>query len=449
MHDTVDLMSPAQSPLGPRTWCWRDTKANVQWVFGMRWLPALGSQGQKAMQRSLRKQGFMWAVNHGKQVRLIGLHPERAAAAVNGRTASAAVAFAGAHPEGVHALCLEVQGIGVWLVAAADGCVLSDTDRWFDSLEQAQACLQGLRERHDKIALQTSQWCFDEASVADAADKADFRPDFLQANALKQCRFCRLPSAHAYWQWLVFMVLVLAAVAVTGYQYWPQAPEKPVVAADGLAQRPTQAPLQVHRYESLAYLFETWHDLPVDPAGWLLQSISCRVDASRAICQAAYKRREPGAHNEGLQGHEPPGWTFASDSLDRAFFKRTVEMPMRPFALHHGVSTVFGLSQLQRLSARVAGLSIGTPNRLEPITLDRAMTPSHQFTVPAHSPIVQPLSARNLTLRIALRQTERLQELTLPLRWRQVDLSVVHGAQIDALHGYLMLNLQGEWLETH
>ena len=393
------------------------------------------------MQRSLREQGFTWAVNHGKQVRLLGLHPDGAVAPVNPKTASAAAAFASAHPSGAHALCLQIPGMGVWLVAACDGCVLSDTDRWFDTLEQAQGCLQGLRDRHEQIVCQTIQWSLDES------DAANDQPDFLQASLAKQCRFCRLPSVQTSWPWLAFAIVAIAALGATAYLSWPRQQAVPRFVDSALNAAPLSPLVRTHRPESLVGLFESWHQLPVDPAGWLLQSVACRIDEQQAFCRAAYKRHVPGAHNEDLQPHAPPGWAFEPDSLDRAYFKRTIDMPMQSLQLHQQASTTFGLSQLQRLSARVAGLSIGTSSRLPADTSSR-MVDRGQRPFESDAPMTQTLFVRKLTLRLALRQTDRLQELNLPLRWRQADLSIVQGAEIDQLRGYLMLNLQGEWLET-
>jgi len=530
-----------------RTWYWRDAKANVNWVFGMRWLPALGSQGQRAMQRNLRQQGFGWAVNHGGAVRLIGVpsttgaHEEMGSPSspdtksknsengVTQRAASAAAAFACTHPDGAHALALEVPGFGVWFVASSQGCVVSDTDRWFDTLEQAQASLRPLRERYEQLQYTTISW------QLDAAQASNF-PEFLQGSLFKRCRFCRLPALQIGWPWLVFGVVVIGGLVVLGNVYWP-ATEQSTINLQNQTQRPHARPaLPVHRYESLNALLETWHVLPVDPAGWLLQAVNCRVDHSQALCTAAYRRRAPDAHNEGLQGHTPLGWVFESDSLDRALFKRVVALKTESLQPHWFVSQVFGLSQLQRLSARVASVAIGatsvkraartvasvaSPSATTSMGQGQGLQPNQPrqqlqvtqspeavmfaqelvdlqvntpdglnggladaFDVAQAAPagpanpvdrggpssgaggvtgggavVVAPnlmggtgyphISGRAVTLRLALRQAERLQALSLPLLWQQVDLVVVHGAQIDQLHGYLMLNLQGEWLETN
>ena len=439
IHGTTSLLKRAQS----RSWSWHDGTANVHWVFGMHWLPALGSKGQKVIQRSLREQGFTWAVNHGEQVRLIGLQPQSVSMSANGRMASAAVAFASAHPEGAHALCLEVEALGVWLVAASGGCVLSDTDRWFDTIDDAQIFLQGLRDRHEQIAFKTSQW------NPGNSEGAEDRPEFLVASAFKHGKFCRLPSSLAPWPWLLFALVAVVAVAVTIHDSQPDQAIDLALGDSPVASKPAPVRVQIHPVQSLQSLLAAWHPLPVDPAGWLLHSVNCRVEQNQALCRAGYKRREPGAHNEDLQRDGPKGWQFEPDSLDHAFFARAIDMPMQTLLPHHFVSRAFGLSQLQRLSPTVAGLSISPSNELQ--------MPEASATAAANNPLgsgldgarPQRLSMRHLTMRLTLRDANRLNELNLPLRWRHVDLSIVHGAQIDKLHGYLMLNLRGEWFETN
>lgn len=435
-------MADSTLELQPRTWDWPDRNAKVHWVFGMRWLPALGSKGQKALQRNLREQGFAWAVNHGKQVRLIGVPPQAAAGIGNGKMASAAVAFATQHTQGMHALCLEVHGIGVWLVAASDGCVLSDTDRWFDTLEQAQAYVEGLRERHEQIAVLTSQW-----NPEGSGDEAK-PPEFLQASLFKHCRFSRLPSLYLHSLWMLFGVAVLGAVGYVVVGWLPERDIEPEVPSQALSIQTVNPLAQVHSYAALQALLASWHDLPVDPEGWLLQSVACRIEGAKALCQAAYKRRKPDASNEGLLRHQPDGWLFEADSIERAFYKRAIGIPMQSLQPHLMTSTVFGLTQLQRLSPRVAGLSIGSPATLQMPDAVVASFDGQGFAQGSAAGAATRLSARSLTVRLALRHAQRIAELSLPLRWRQAELSVVHGAQIDTLHGYLMLNLQGDWLET-
>ncbi|MCD8505549.1 MAG: hypothetical protein LRY49_11495 [Burkholderiaceae bacterium] len=424
-----------------RTWHWCDPKSRTMWVFGMRWLPVLGSKGQRAMQRNLRQQGFRWAVNHGGVVRLIGVQSSSDVTAVNRRAASAAVAFARAHPEGVHALCLEIPEVGFWLVASSQGSVLSDTDRWFDTLDEAEACLKALRDRYETIAYETLRW-----QVDDEQDQG-LCPPFLQGGLHKQCRFSGLPTVHVDLPWVIFGLLALALAVFIVYTEWLSQEELPVTSQnDPLpAQRPPV--VRIHRAQSLEALVQAWQALPVDPEGWILEAVNCRIDQDTGLCKASYKRRLLTAHNEGLIRHIPDGWTFEPDSLDRASLKRAVNLPMQILAPHHRVSRVFGLTQLQRLSSRTAAIEVGSAKAgLYRAAPDEGVLNAgvEQAAMPEAM-----VSSRSVTIRVALRHFERVGQLSLPLRWHEADLAIVHGAQIDQIYGYLMLNLKGDWLDTN
>lgn len=421
---------------------WCDPKSNINWVFGMRWLPALGSSGQKALQRNLRQQGLVWAVGHGKFVRLIGVPSSVQGLELSRQSASAAAAFAAAHPSGEHALCLQVSGVGLWLVASSQGCVISDTDRWVDTTEQAEVLLDKLNERHTQLQCQRLWWSW----ATEDADQE--QPEFLQASLFKQSRFERLPSSDAWRLRLVLGVLICAAIGlVLNGSLSEQGIEQSVVHAE-VSPTHMSARAYVHHRTSLQALLQGWYALPVDPQGWLLQGVSCRIEQDNGFCKASYKRRTPDADNEGLARHQTQGWVFEPESLDRAFLTRRIKLTIKPFEPHLIVDHSFGLTQLQRLSARVATLALGSeksPHQVMPVSQDSVIGPEDQsITTQALR-----LSSRPLSIRLALRQADRINELNLPLRWHQADLAVVHGAQIDKLHGYLMLSLQGEWLETN
>lgn len=440
VEEVIQTVAQTVGP-GARTWDWRDASANITWLFGMRWLPALGSQGEKAIHRNLRQQGIEWAVNHGDTVRLIGVPASSHTAVVNRQSASAAMAFAATHANGTHALCLHVAGVGVWVVASFEGSLISDTDRWFDTLDEAEDCLQALSERHKTLQCQSLTW--DPA----APDCRDQQPEFLQTSLLKRARFCRLPSAGLWWLWVLLGVAACAGAGFFVSWHWAGQGEPDVLPERNSGQMPVRPVVRVHRPDSLQELISGWHELPVDPAGWLLQEVACRIEYDKAICRAAYKRRESGAHNEGLKRHEPPRWRFEHESLDRAFFLRTFSLPMQALQPYRRVGELAGLSELQRLSAEVAAIALGsaaTVNGPRPASLDSTMGLAGQQGAAEGLA----LKSRALTVRLALRQADRIHALGLPLRWRQADLALVHGAQIDKSHGYLMLNLQGDWLET-
>lgn len=410
------------------TWCWRDAQTRRSWVFGMRWFPSLGNKGRRHLYRNLRHQGFAWAVTHGKTLSLVGVQPLAASNKVLRHGLSAAAAFACAHPQGVHALCLEVTGVGVWFVAASQGCVLSETDRWFDTLEQAQMALQPLRERYDPMSYEHVVWSLvADASDPAASDSSVVRPsvpDFLKAKPRRDCQFHKLPAAQAAWPLWLAMGCLGAATLLVVHRLWlvPLTPKAPETSTARAPVQPLM--IRVHSSEALKAVFEAWHPLPVDPAGWVLTGVRCELTGQTLACQAAYERKQPGADNMGLAKHTPKPWQFEPQSLDHAHLRRHVALPLIAKQPHVIATTNQGLTRLQQLSPQFASIAVG-PER-----------------------VVQSaaLVTRSLTLRFSLRQVKRLLRLDLPVRWKQVDLTLVQGAQIDEKQGYLMVTMQGDWI---
>jgi len=440
-----DFESSEITPESQRSWSWRDAQTNTRWLFGMQWLPTLGAHGQRVLHRNLRLQGTVWAVNHGQVTRLIGVQAATDTEVVNRHSASAAVAFALTHPKGAHALCIEVVGQGVWLVACDDGCVLSQTDRWFDSLGQAQVVVQSLRERHVDLRHETLVWVAHSNVAHESSDEQAISqsqvPPFLMTPARAACRFRRVPSGRADWlRRVMLMALGLAAIGVMRWAWFSEPMQPPV---DQLRSAQTQQTLamQAHSPNGLQQLWSIWHGLPVDPAGWLLQSVRCRIADAQAHCKADYQRQKPKADNQGLKRYTPVGWVFEPGSLDLASYKRVMAMPVEPLQPGLALAREDGLSELQRLSADMAALTIGSSSQTTAIQAAATNDALEVATLPV-------ATLRSLTLRLPLRESRRLEQLLVPVRWQQVDLSVVHGAQIDKHHGYLMLDLQGDWFET-
>jgi len=194
--------------------------------------------------------------------------------------------------------------------------------------------------------------------------------------------------------------------------------------------------VEVHHNGRLRDLFDAWTSLPVDPSGWVLERVRCRVEGESVNCHADYQRQKSDADNVGLASHMPRQWQFQPRSLDVATFERRLLLP----AQSRGVAALSaydsGLIRLQRLSAKFAAVSVGSPQQINALS---SLSASNHTT--GGSPV-----RRTVSIRLALRQAAVLEQLDLPMRWQQIDLSVVRGAQIDQQHGYLMVTLKGDWL---
>lgn len=394
-------------------WVWQHPGAGVHWVFGVSWFPTLSRRSERLLQRQLRAQGMHWGLTHGASPRLTGAVAHTAAIEGRSQLASAAIAFACCYGQGAQALCLEVTGQGVWLVASIDGRLLSQTDCWFAEHVHARDALEPLIELHPQMQVQQLAW----DGLTDA-------PAFLQA-ASAASRFARLSDARL--KPFVIGVSASLLMLVTLVALWPQA--KPVV-------RQTQAPVaqahlidqpMVHAIDDLVAIAQSWQHLPIDPAGWLLEALTCQAQQAQLQCRAQYRRRGTHAHNEGLQQHQPPGWQLQADGLEHAAMLRIYPLARRPWREPLAPNWQDGLTRLQRFSDQTAQLTVS--DRRAPAFGDSATSVRHQ----------------SLMVRLPLRQSPNLKALQLPVAWREMNLHISQGADLDARHGYLMLELKGDW----
>lgn len=396
-----------------QSWVWQHPDAAVHWVFGVSWFPTLSRRSERLLERQLRAQGMHWSLTHGASPRLIGAVADARANEGGPQPASAAIAFASCYGQGAQALCLEVTGQGVWLVACIDGRLLSQTDCWFAQHAHARDALEPLIELHPHMQVQELVW----DGLADG-------PDFLQA-AGAASRFARLSDGRV--KPVILGVAASLLVLVTLAVVWPQA--EPDVRQTQVPQTVTHRVNEpmVHAIDDLVAIAQSWHHLPIDPAGWLLEALTCRVQQEQLQCRAQYRRRATHANNEGLQEHQPHGWQLQPDNLEHAAMLRTYPLAQRPWREPLAPNWHDGLTQLQRFSDQVAQLTVS--DRRAPAVDENAPTVPHQ----------------GLVVRLPLRQSPTLNSLQLPISWREMNLHMIQGADLDARHGYLMLELKGDW----
>ena len=423
----------------PSTWVWHDEQLNVHWVFGANWFPTISSRSERLLYRQLREQGTRWVASHGTQTRLIGAIAPVHSTQMTRQCVSAAVAFALSHSQGAHALCLEVPQQGFWLVASSDGRLLSQTDCWLDDASQVEQAVDVLRERHPD--LQFAQRCWPKGDAVDI-QKSEHpleRLDFL-TKEVGSCKFRKITSGQRAWFWIIGAFVVVSSLAVLLVAVQSDHAD----IDDELIERHTikaQARLLVHAPQALVALLRSWDDLPVDPDGWLLQRIHCRISHDEADCQARYKRRQLLADNNGLKRHQPAGWIFKADSIDHADLHQTIKLTRRPLQPGGRMNVEQGLIQLQNLSAKAASLALGASRGSGYFV---GSTGSEGLEDGQNNPSVK----RPVSLQVALRQAGVLTQFTLPMQWQEISLEISQGAHIDERHGYLMLNLKGEWIES-
>ena len=403
------------SPLSS-SWSWTSADGNVTWVFGMRWLPTLGSRSQRLLFANLRQQGVSWCVSHGKSTQLIGvtdlaIHHKSAQ-----RTASAAAAFAQSKPIGVHAFCLHVVDRGVWFVACHDGQLLSQTDCWYSSVAQATQHIETLRRRFAALETVLITW----AAPSDEPLPSELM--FLSEATIKAIRFRRLPANPQRMRLTLFLVVAV----LCGIWLWrdstfdvTQQNNVPMVT------EPSLPIVRIHDVAELVTLVDSWQVLPITVKGWVLDRIECQVTDRFADCRAIYSRESLKANNDGLTQDVPQGWRFAAISLDQAELRRTYRLETKQLDSKSTWSIGDGLTQLQRMSSQVASLTVGSPSLIS--KHDRSS-----------------VAKRLLMVRMAMRQTQHLAQWALPVNWQRVGLNISRSAPVSDRYGYLMLDLKGE-----
>jgi hypothetical protein len=304
------------------------------------------------------------------------------------------------------------------LVACIEGRLVSQTDRWFEDLATAKEALEPLLQLHPDMQVQFDEW----HGLADGS--LEQAPAFLQ-DASQPTRFVRLSGRHIT-PLLGFGLLGLIGVTVLAMG-WRAQPSQPTPVADRAANAKTVTTPMVHANRDLVDILQSWQRLPIDPAGWLLQTIDCQVRDSGMACRAQYRRRQTEAHNEGLKQHQPEGWSMTADSLEQASLIRNYPLNRATWRPNAALGWHDGVTVLQRFSDQVAHLSVSDQPQLATFVPERTV------------------EGWTLMIRLPLREVARLDALRLPVRWRQVNLHMVQGAAIDARHGHLMLELTGDW----
>lgn len=385
----------------------------------MQWLPTLSARSQRFLYRHLRQQGLTWHVSHGQSTRMIGVAEAVVRDQISRKSASAAAAFALAHPTGDHALCMEVQSNGIWLVASHDGRLLSQTDCWFVDPSELERVLVSLNSRFEEIKTQRICW-----SPSDASLPSELA--FLSGPPLKSCQFVPVPVNRRYWLIVLAVGIPLLALCLVVWRLSQQ--RHPTVEPSVLQSEPLK-PVLTHQSAAVLSLLSKWQNLSLNPDGWQLTDIRCQIQQAQALCKANYTRQNRSADNEGLISRVPKGWHFEPLSLDRAQIRGNFSMQIKALNGETAVSVRDAITQLQRISARVTDLSISTQaSRLS-----------------GNSELSPNVFARALQVRLVLREAQQMDQWHLLALWREINLEVVRSAQVNQHSGYLMLDLKGDF----
>lgn len=424
-------------------------------AFGLRWFALIGSNVPALARTRGRRLRATHYVVGGAPATVAGYgrahagwrrgqHTRASRRAGSTSLQSAAQLFALLYPDGGHSLVRLPDGRH-WLVAALGGTVLSQTDRVFDSLDDAQ---------HERRALLVLRPGLQE-HAADQVWAA-----LLQA-AEPGARLTALPSRWAELPLAlrVFLACIILAAAApplwnssVGSLFRQQAAKpEPAAIRDPLvdAYQAMLSSTAAHASTELGRLLAGVGRLPVQVRGWALRRAQCDAGAQQWSCSAVYARAHPRATNHSLYALLPPGWQVSFKPLEEATLAwrmesgalRLAEVAL-PSALHVDTQVAGGLQGLRPAFASVV-LSPPTPllPRLPaPVPADAVQAESARADMPV-------IRRRTLTLHGPLRSMALMPGPIPAARWSRLVVNVQPQLRPSLAASALVAELHGDIYE--
>jgi hypothetical protein len=395
---------------------------SVGLVFGLDWMPLVGGEPTKLGRKRARSLRATHYLITGGLAAVVGcgiVHKEKlgisyAHAARNRPLHAAAAIFASAHQEGVIAAISFIPAMGYWFVAANSGLVLAQTDRWFESMDEADAALLVLKERFPN--LQVLRYALLDTSN---------QPDWMRANIMTQTRLQRMP-ARGHLSLMLASFGILTTVFFIRFWFHDNAsdPEMlPQESASELWQRVHERFAHehpVHRPEQLFKVVQAWHQAPLSPGGWKLKQIACEPSSLDWHRVARYQRSHRLALSQYLDTAKPEGWTIEFPDLDHGMMRWKVLNAASLFELTSpSASLKDWLSYLQSVTPVFESIQIGTGTQITiPAPLNRQ---GMALQKPSH---IKPINRRMISIKGPLRSLSALRGLSVPVRWRSLQLEI-------------------------
>lgn len=413
-------------------------------VFGLDWMPLVGGDPTKLGRQRARSLRATHYLIKGGMTAVVGCGiiykgdvsdssnlPERT------RSLHAAGAiFALAHQEGVIAAICFVPQKGYWFVAANGGLVLAHTDRWFDSIEQADAALLVLKDRFP--SLKVLRYALLDASL---------QPEWMRANLSGQTRLQKLPSRKRLSLSLIGLGLFAMGLFWLGFpketaDLTVQVQESDRILWQRVLDRFATAH-PIHPSEKLFKVIHAWHQAPINPGGWKLQQIVCEPSNMDWHCAARYQRKQRLAMSRLLDAAKPEGWTVEFPDLDHGVMHWKVLDAASAFELASpSVSLKDWLSYLQSVTPIFESIQIGSGTQ---ITLP---APVNSLGIVAQKPdFIKPMKRRMISINGPLRSVSVLQGLMVPVRWRSLKLELGAAVGQGIRRSALTVSLTGDIFE--
>ncbi|AZV93236.1 hypothetical protein CBF45_05505 [Bordetella sp. J329] len=420
-----------------------DAAGQAWLLFGLDWRPLLGSQiPRQALQRarSLRATHYAWRGDLAASVACVRLQWRGLRARP---LYAAALLVAQRCGHGTFAIRLHGGTRGVWLVAVHDGVVISGSDRWYASPEEAAEALRSLQQRYPAL-LETDLGL----AIGDLLPKDVQAGGATLAQDWTAARLVRVPTGM-HWSWWG----LVATIGVAGWLLAPLLSRAPAVPPDDsseqLAAQAWQgvyddyaAPRRVHDGAALRGLLQGVAALPLRRQGWLLEQIECRVNLVGWRCAGRYRRAVGVADNNGLLHRWPGEWQVAYDGFDQARVVWQVSggrlMDWR--RLPADASLLAGpVAVLQRQAPVFERITLGDS---QPVSLPEPVGPDGMPLAPL--PGMPVLKERAVAISGALRGLPLLQDVHWPVSWERLMVEVRPPSMVpEETESRLVAHLQG------
>lgn len=459
---------PARESAGEAVLPARVSGRDILIVLGMQWHTILGGDLAAQARRRARRAGATHWVHAGGRAESVGTIRLARRTLAAGRLGIAREAHSGAqlfarrNPSGIHATAWRLEDGRCWLALVRDGQVLGNGDTVFETAAQAGLALQAAQARfgsalqctHEAAALLSHDPAPGSQAEAETPDLSALASSATAASALQRVplggRGLLLPVAG------FCGVLAMAAWWRTTQTWTPPvlpAADSPSVAeleAEGVRQwqRAVDAFLRgasVPSHQSLEALWLAIGELPVQPAGWLLEDAQCdAASGSGWHCAARYSRLNRLADNEGFMAIVPGAWQVNWTSLDEvtaSFRLAAPEHGLDPMALASTSRLRFlpDADALQRIRAAFGRVDVG-PAQPVAIAVPRDAA-GRQLPRPPDIALPQ---QRLIELQGPLRSLALIgPALTARIAWTRLSLRIDPAAAVSLRSSVLLATLSG------
>lgn len=410
---------------------------DAHFVFGLQWTPLVGgrpSQVGRERARVLHATHYLIGAEPGAVLgygKILNVKLQR-----KSPLHSAAMHYAHAHASGSVACVLPHEEYGFWVVAAHEGTVIAQSDKWLSSAEDAKEFLALLAQRFPALSV-----CW--LPAFEAAEP----PAWLRASPEVFSRLIRLRKrvVPKVLLWITAFAALPGALFFTTQEAENHVVESAPDASArwlGVMQRIADT-YPIHTPVHIARVMEGWRQAPIYVAGWKLKQIQCEPKALDWRCIARYQREHRMALNRNLELSTPKGWMFQPFDLDQALLTWTVQQAAAPLDMAVGHKRDDWMSYLQQVSPLFELVQIGVATRL-------AITaPLDAQGAPIDRPDFMPRwQKRSFVIKGPMRSVAAMSGLSAPLHWRNLSLSVDGMSGSGVARSQLVVQFIGDLFET-